>query len=230
MRILNAAALVAVGVVALSAATTTAWAAPQCTDLGGTLDATTCRIHAATDAYKLDASYPTDYADQQALTDYLTQTRDGFVNVSQMPGSRTMPYELEVKAAEYRSARAPHPTQSAVLEVFQDVGGPRPLTWYKAFNYNLDARRPITFDGLFAPGTNPLGVIYPIVERELQRQNGLRWAATPGDGLDPVHYQNFAITDDELIFFFGQGEMMPMSAGAMEAHVPRDAVAAMLAP
>ena len=26
--------------------------------------------------------------------------------------------------------------------------------------------------------------------------------------MDPSHYQNFAITDDAVIFFFGQGELL----------------------
>jgi hypothetical protein len=51
----------------------------------------------------------------------------------------------------------------------------------------------------------------------------------PGDGLDPQNYQNFAITDDSVIFFFGQGELLPEAAGASQANVPRSAVAALLA-
>jgi hypothetical protein len=43
--------------------------------------------------------------------------------------------------------------------------------------------------------------------------------------LDSSHYQNFAITDDELIFYFAPGELLPASiAGAAQVHVPRNAV------
>jgi Protein of unknown function (DUF3298) len=229
MRFLNA-VMLAAGVVALWQGFATAWAQPQCADLGGTLDqGTICRIHAATGTYKFDASYPIDYPDQQAPTDYLTQTRDGFVNVSQMPGSRSLPYQLEIDSDQYRSTRPPRATQSVVLKIFEDVGGPHPQTWYKAFNYDTDARKPITFDTLFAPGTKPLDVIFPIVRDQLERQAAPSGAILPADGLDPAHYQNFAITDDELIFFFGQGELMPATAGANVAHVPRSAVASLLA-
>ena len=116
-----------------------------------------------------------------------------------------------------------------MFEVYQNVGGAHPQTWYKTFNYNVATRAPITFDTLFKPGSKPLDVIFPIVQRELQKQSGVEQAITPAVGLDPAHYQNFAITDDSVIFFFGQGELLPEAAGASQANVPRSAVAALLA-
>jgi hypothetical protein len=50
-----------------------------------------------------------------------------------------------------------------------------------------------------------------------------------GVGLDPTNYQNFAVTNDELIFFFSQGELLAESAGPVQATVPRAAVAPLLA-
>jgi len=227
--ILNATALLAAGVLVCWQGTDAAWAQPKCPDLGGTVDAGTCRIHTATDTYTIDVAYPVDYVDQQPLTDYITQTRDGFANVSQMPGSGDLPYQLDIASDVYQSGRPPHGTQSVVLKTFQDVGGPRPVTWYKSFNYDLDARRPITFDTLFKPGTKPLDVIYPIVRRELERPSGAGTAISPGDGLDPTHYQNFAIADDAVIFFFSEGELLPSSTSTNIARVPRDAIAGLLA-
>ena len=52
---------------------------------------------------------------------------------------------------------------------------------------------------------------------------------SPTDGLDPAKYQEFAITDDSVIFFFGQGEIMAGAGGALQATIPRAAIAAMLA-
>ena len=71
----------------------------------------------------LDFSFPVDYPDQQALTDYLTQTREGFINVSEMPDSRDEPYVLDAKGTAYRSETPPRGTQSVVFEVYQNVGG-----------------------------------------------------------------------------------------------------------
>ena len=64
------------------------------------------------------------------------------------------------------------------------------------------------------PAHAPLDSIFPIVQRDLERQNALGAAILPSTGLDPSHYQNFAITDDQLIFYFAPGEMLPAFAGA----------------
>jgi hypothetical protein len=199
--------------------------------MGGTTDLTQmCHAHTANSNYTLDLNFPVDYPDQQPLADYLTQTRDGFVNVANMPGSRNMPYELDIKGTEYRSGLAPLAgTESEVLQVYQNVGGTHPLTWYKAFNYDLTKRVPITFETLFKPGTKPLEVVYPAVVRELQKHSGVGEPTVPSDGLDVTKFQNFAITDDSVIFFFGQGEIAAAAAGVIEAAVPRADLAPLLA-
>ena len=43
-------------------------------------------VHTSNSTYTLDITFPNDYPDQQALTAYLTQARDGFVNVSRDAG------------------------------------------------------------------------------------------------------------------------------------------------
>lgn len=183
-----------------------------------------CRVHASTPTYVLNLTFPVDYPDERVLTDYLVQNRDGFVNVAQMPGSRGLPYEMDATSEQHQSGRPPLGTQSVVLKLFQYVGGPHPSTWYKAFNYDRTLHRPITFDTLFLPGAKPLDTVFPIVQRELERQTGMRGAILPGAGKDPSHYQNFAITDDELIFYFAPGELLPTAAGDTRAQVPRNAI------
>ena len=230
MRRLSMALLTATSVLVGSTGTAVALAQTGCADLGGTIDPDqTCRGHVTNPTYTLDFSFPVDYPDEQAVTSYLTQTRDGFVNVAEMPGSRNLPYELDATATGYRSGVAPGGTRSVVLKIFQDVGGAHPQTWYKAFNYDVGKGAPITFDGMFNQAANPLDVIFPIVEQDLRRQSGLDRAVLPGQGLDASRYQNFAITDDSVIFFFGQGELLPEAAGAIQAAVPRSALSAVLA-
>lgn len=250
MRIL-AAALLASGVTAGLATAPVAGAQSVCADLGGTVDAEqVCRVHEANPIYTLDFTFPADYPDQQALTDYLTQTRDGFVNVSEMPGSWNLPYVLDARGTDYRSGAQPDPepgpesrvspapaepglaqdeTRSVVFEVYENVGGAHPQTWYKSFNWDVGADVPITFDTLFRPDARPLDVIFPIVQEDVARQLGVESPISSHDGLDPANYQEFALTDDSVIFFFGQGEMMAGAGGALRATVPRSAVASMLA-
>ncbi|MGE2712637.1 esterase [Mycolicibacterium litorale] len=221
----------------LTAAVLTGWtgsgvasAQTACADLGGALNAEqSCQVHTSTPTYTVDFSFPAGYPDEQAVSAYLRQTRDGFVNVSEMPGSRGLPYVLDAKGTAYHSGLAPRGTQSLVLEVYQNVGGAHPQTWFKAFSYDLGSRAPITFDTLFRPDSRPLDLVYPAVQRELQAKTGIDQPVLPADGLDPQSYQNFAITDDAVIFFFGQGELLPEAAGATQASVPRAVLAPVLA-
>ena len=226
MRNVIAAALTAAGALLGWAGGPVAAADSACTSMGGDVEGEqTCHVHAANSTYTLDMKFPLDYSDEQALTDYLSQNRDGFVNVAQTSGTRDVPYQMEVTSEQYHSGQPPSGTRSVVVKVFEDLGGPRPSTSYKGFNYDLGAQKPITFDTLFAPNSKPLDSIYPIVQREVGRQTGFGAVILPGSGLDSSHYQNFAITDDELIFYFAPGELLPASiAGATQVHVPRNAV------
>lgn len=225
MRTLIMAALLAAGALVALPGGPVAAAEPSCTGMGGTVeDGQMCRVRVNNSTYILDMAFPIDYPDEQALTDYLTQNRDGFVNVAQTSGQRDMPYEMEVTSEQQRSGQPPRGTRSVVLKFFEDLGGPRPSTFYKSFNYDLGRRQPITFDTLFAPGSKPLEAIYPIVQREVGRHTGLGGAIPAGVGLDPSHYQNFAITDDDLIFYFAPGELVPTIAGATQVRVPRNAI------
>jgi Protein of unknown function (DUF3298) len=227
MRILNVALVLAAGVLS---GTHVAAAQSACTDLRGTVDGDgICRVHAVNSTYTLDMSFPDDYPDQAPLTAYLTQARDGFVNVAEMPGSYNLPYQLDAKGTGYRSGPPTGGTQSVVFTVWQNVGGVHPQTFYQGFNWDVAKRAPITFDTLFKPGTKPLDVIYPEVNRYLQKEQGMIDSIPPIDGLDPAKYQNFALTDDSIVFFFSQGEMFAESAGPVEATVPRASVAPLLA-
>lgn len=203
---------------------------PKCSDVGGTAGAgSACVIQANDPAYTLNINFPTDYPDQNAVFDYVKQTRDGFINVAKTPDSRGMPYELDTTTTQYSSAEPPRGTQTVVFTTYQNIGGAHPQTFYKAFNWDRANRKPITFDTLFRAGTLPLPVIFPVVQAELTKQSGLPDPVSPLAGLDPANYQNFAITDDALIFFFGQGELLPESAGAVQVSVPRGPIDAMIA-
>lgn len=226
MRNLVVSALLAGGVVGGWTGVPAAVAVSPCAELGGVIESgQLCHVHTATAGYTLDMRFPVDYPDQRALTDYLVQNRDGFVTVAKSPGSRDMPYEMDATSEQHRSGQSSNGTQSVVLKIFQDLGGPQPSTWYKSFNYDLGPHKAITFDTLFAPNSKPLDTIFPIVQRELERQTGVpAILISPGSGLDPSCYQNFAITNDEVIFYFAPGELLPLSAGATSVKVPRSAI------
>lgn len=191
-----------------------------CGELGGTVQDGTCRIAETTPGYTLDVRYPLDYPDEPAIVNYLAQTKEGYLNVAGTPETRGRPYELDVTAETLQSAQ----TRSVVLTLFQNVGGAHPTTWYKSFTYDIGRNAPVTFEALFAPGASPMAAIFPIVQRELAYTSGLGDTIAQGDGMDPAHYQNFAVTDDAVIFYFGRGELLPSYAGATSVSVPRAAL------
>ena len=235
--VLAATAAVLVGLSSVVAAVPASAAPPKCSDLKGGLVGQNCVIEEGDPGYSLRISYPANYPDVQAVFDWVKQTRDGFVNVAKSPDARTMPYQLEVTPTEYNSAVPPRGTQSLVFKVFQDVGGAHPQTFYKAFNWDQGLRRPIVLDPagqekiqpLFQPGTNPWPIIFPLVETDLEKQLGTKPAIAPQVGLNPATYENFAIQNDTLMFFFGQGAVLPESAGALSVTIPRPPVDRMIA-
>ena len=221
LRILGQAA-VAAWVLVGWAGNCAAGAQSVCADLGGAVDPDQiCRAHIVGSGYTLDLSFPVDYPDQQPLTDYLTHTRDEWVHDGRtQPSVDRPPYVLVITGDAYQSGTPTSGTRSVVLEMNQDFGA-HPVGSFKAFNYDRGKGAPVTFATLFKPGTNPLGVLNPIVQR--------KFGPLPfGDpGLEA--YQNFAITDDAVIFFFNQDGLLPHEDGPLEVSVPRGELAPWLA-
>jgi hypothetical protein len=188
----------------------------------------TCQIQKSDPAYSLDIVFPLDFPDQKAVFDYVKQTRDGFLNVAKSGGPRDMPYQLDTTMTQYNSAVPPRGSQTVVFKTYQDVGGAHPQTFYQAFNWDQSYRKPITIDTLFREGTAPFPLILPVVQAEATKQFGETAVISPALGLDPSKYQNFAITNDAIIFFFDQGELLPESTGAFSVSVPRGPIDPMI--
>jgi hypothetical protein len=226
--------LLIVGLMAVSvagSATGIAGAQSACADLGGAVDPNQiCHVHIDTTNYKINFGFPVDYPDQQPLADYLAQQRDGFIRFSELPAARDWgaPYQLLAQGQTYRSGTPAVGTQSLVLRMGQDAQ-PHPVAWYKAFNYDLGKHAPITFDTLFKPNTSPLDIVYPAVQRRVQERSGSATPPTLNGGHDVDNYQNFAITDDAVIFFFGQGQLLSHADGEFEVSVPRAELSSVLA-
>jgi hypothetical protein len=210
--------LAAVAAVAALWSAPTAVAVDPCGGLGGTLQADgLCRVHVDDPAYILEMTFPVDYPDEAAVTGFLATTRDGFIADARDPEARNLPHGLDVQLTQ----EATDTTRSVTFEVFQNSGGAHPTTWYRSFNHNLVTEEPITLDTLFAPGTDPVAVLRPIVERELTKQLGVPDLVSPAAADDPANYQNFAITPEQVILFFDRGALMAGAAGAQKVYVPR---------
>ena len=90
MRTLSLAILLAAGAVLGAPNIAVSGAQNECSAIGGTIESgSICHVQDTTSTYTMDLRFPTDYADERAIVDYLTQNRDGFVNVSQTPAPGT---------------------------------------------------------------------------------------------------------------------------------------------
>ena len=187
----------------------------------------TARFGAGAPSIIIDLTFPANTPQEQSIVDYLNKVLDDF-NANTEPGTLDNPrplQELDATSTTYTSGTPEAGTQTVVVKVSEHLGGLYPLTWYKAFTYNNAAKAPITFDTLFRPGTKPLDAILPIVQQHLSATAGQPME----DGLDAANYQNFAVTNDAVIFFFDQNQMDP-GYGGIEVSVPRSAIAKMLNP
>ena len=211
------------------AATSAAAAAPSaCADLGGTVGpGQTCEVHAATPGYTVDFSFPVDYPDQGAVTDALQRQRDAFIDWVEQRPAHDRSYALDIMGESYRSGTSDSGTRSLVLTEYSDTGGAHPVTYFESLNYDLAKRAPITFDTLFKPGTNAVEVLDPIVKAELDKR--LDGGPANPNSLGATVYRNFAITDDAVIFFIGQGMWVYEAAGPQTVSVPRTELASALA-
>jgi hypothetical protein len=237
-RILLLAVVALVGALTAVVDVAEAGARSGCPDVGGNIQSgNVCHVNVTTPTYVVDFRFPTDYVDQQAVTDFLTQERNHLVGLAQTPGAKRLPYDLYVTWELFNSGsletttrqglgygQPPHGTQSVVLTVFADAeGAGQPgSNRLKTFTYDLNQNRPVTFGNLFAPGINPIDKIYPAVATDLARQQKARdFHLSPTVGRDPAHYQNFAVTDDAVIFFFSAGEFFTVEAGDARTVIPR---------
>ena len=200
----------------------------SCTDLGGTVGPDRfCTVHTQTPTYTIDMHYPVDYPDQTAVTGVLKRQRDQFIQAAGRPHAPDAHLALDIKGTTYRSGTPTSGTQSLVFEEYTNLGGAHPETEYDAVSYDLGKQAPITFDTMFKSGSDPVAVLDPIVKADLTKQ----FAGLPIDPnlIGDKMYQAFALTDDAVIFFIGQGMWTIEAAGATHVSVPRRDLASILA-
>ena len=192
-----------------------------------------CLYGAAGPSRSIDVTFPAGGPQEQQIVDYATKTVNDFTDMAGPLGTLDNPLPLEdltITGTRYTSGTPQTGTQSVVLEVNQMIrGAAHPMDWYQSFTYNDATQAPVTFGTLFRPGTAPLPVIVPIVERQLSEQAGAPITLDPAIGLDPANYQSFAVTDDAVLFFFGKNEIHA-AYGATSVSVPRTAIADLLTP
>jgi len=211
---------------ALLAATVPGSAAAEspCGDLGGRIDSgRNCEYRASAPGYLVEISFPSGYPDQRSVVDYLNPLKNDFIEFAGGPPPHDWPYTLTVTSTTYRSGDVDTGTQSLVLTMSQDAN-PHPVTWFKSFTFDVARGRPIALENLFAAGTVPADVVYPEVRRELEKRWSPEVFETMVGEINSGTFANFALTDDAVIFFFGQGQLLGHPEGPLEVSVSKDAL------
>lgn len=198
----------------------TAAAQTPCDELGGTVEpAGTCHVDGEGPNYRMDLAFPTDYVDEPALAGYVTQQRDAFLAwVAKFGGPSRA--ELNMGFDDYQSTN----TRSVVLKIGRDTGV-HPVNTFTTFTYDVTKRAPVAIDALFKPGSKPLAVLNPIVAPAFEK----RGAKLRVDELTLNDYRSFALTDDNVLFFFDQDWPMDHVSGPLTVTVPHAALASILA-
>lgn len=111
---------------------------------------------------------------------------------------------------------------SSVFFTSTYLGGASPFLFVRAFTFETEADQQLELADLFTAGSDYIAPIRLAVQADLVEQLGedLIDFIESGTGDDPANYQNFAITDDALIFFFSEGDVGPDAAGPRSARVP----------
>jgi Protein of unknown function (DUF4232) len=180
--------------------------------------------HSETVSYTIDITYPLDYPDMKSVSDFVNADRGYFLDwIARFdhdgPGRQ---YMYDVTGMTYRSAQPA--TTSLVLTLENDTGAAHeghPATVYESFNYDLAKQAPITFDTLLRPDADVVSALGPKVAELYDR---------PTNTLLPSDFRNFALTDDAVIFFFGEGQLIPAdNTGPRQISVPRSELAPLMA-
>jgi len=192
--------------IAVSAGPAVAAAAPKnyCADLKGVITGQTCQIQLDDPAYTVDISFPSSYPDTKSVADYISQaaTHPQCGQVVHPPGPA-------LRAADHldhlRVVDTAARTEGVVLKTYQNAGTAHPETpTSRSSGIRPIARRsPSTRCGRPTPTRfrSSTRSCRPTCRSRLGQPVTIPASA----GLDPANYQNFAITNDGVIFFFRPG-------------------------
>ena len=208
-----------------------------CYDHGGRIDreTNTCQINSG---IEINIQYPMEFGDTPLITstidsfvgslstEFLTIYMDSYTTIPTV----SFPWVLDATYTVYQ-----HSDQIVTIAYsgYQYTGGAHGFDFMRTFTFDLKTGTQIELMDMFQEEFNPFWTIAPIVEMDLQDQLGdlsdNDWIHD-GTGEDPSNYQNFAVTEDELIFFFPSYQVAAYAAGPQEVRIPLEDLNVILAP
>jgi hypothetical protein len=180
--------------------------------------------HSETAQYTIDITYPLDYPDMKSVSDFVSADRGYFLDWIARYGhdGPDRQYMYDINGKTYSSTQPA--TKSLVLTINHDTGAAHeahPETVFESFTYDLTTQRPITVDTLFKQDADVVSALGPKVAALYDR---------PTHKILPSDFRNFALTDDAVIFFFGEGQLVSAdNTGPRQISVPRSELAPLMA-
>lgn len=138
----------------------------------------------------------------------------------------TPPWSLYMQYAVYQQTPAT-PTEfspelvSVVYSIYSYTGGANGTGYYQTLVYDVTNQLPLTLDDVLVEGYLP--TLSALVREKLLVQLADMSDQTFidfGAGEDANNFRSFALTNDELIFFFDEYQVAPGAAGPQELHIP----------
>jgi hypothetical protein len=213
--------------------------ADDCLQKGGMWDATQQKCLINVDiTIKID--YPLDLAKTafigQVVDRFLADQRTAFLNPLTEERLYYSPGPLTLQI-DYDTSNFSDQVVNLKFTVYAFEGGAHGLTTTTTYTFDLAQQRVLSLNDLFVPGSNPLSVIGPLVEADLDARlttdlahlSDTNWIHQ-GTGENPDNYKSWTITPDGLTFYFDQYQVAAYVAGTQTVTIPLAQLSAILAP
>lgn len=157
----------------------------------------------------------------ETIEPYIDESRADFLN-SGLNFFQERTLTLDIYYVEH------HYSEEIVTLEFRsltDYGGLYPISALQTFTFDLASEQHLTFDDLFLSDSDPLAIIAPRTSEEACFSCFL---ADENAAQNTANYENFILTETELIFLFPPVRMGAMNAGIMSVVFSLDEFDGML--
>jgi hypothetical protein len=210
----------------------------DCLQKGGMWDAAQqkCLINVAI-TVKID--YPLDLAKTafigQVVDQFLADQRTAFLSPLTEDRLYYSPGPLTLQI-DYDTSNFSDQIVNLKFTVYAFAGGAHGNTTTTTYTFDLGQQRVLSLSDLFVPGADPLSVIGPLVEADLNARltadlahlSDANWIHQ-GTGENPDNYKSWTITPDSLTFYFDPIQVAAYVAGTQTVTIPLAQLSSILA-
>lgn len=136
-------------------------------------------------------------------------------------------FALDIKYKSYASAT----TVSYVFTIYEDTLGAHPNGYYRTFTFDLASGEGLIITDLFDPSVDYLSVLSEKSRASLYAtlgENASRDMLEAGTTPYLDNFQNWYLTDTELVIIFAPYQVGPWAIGTQEVRIPKTGITALL--